>query len=281
MKKVTLKIPAKLNLTLDVTGENGGYHNLNSLVTSISLYDTIIVKKRKDKQIHIIERGIKCGCKETDNNAYKTAKLFMEEFDVLGVDIIIDKYIPIANGLGGSSADIVGVLKGMKELYGIKKDVTFLAEKLGSDTSYMMKGGLAVMSGRGENITPLDVDIKLYILLISSDKQISAGGCFREFDKVTEPPKTCTDKAVELLKEKKIALFLSALKNDLFIPAITFVPELEKTIYDLNCTGAKKSLMTGSGSCCYGIFLDKKSMNKAVRELKKEYSKFIIKTETV
>ena len=74
-----IKIPAKLNLTLDITGQSGGYHMIDSLVCSVNLYDTILVSKRKDKKILLKTRGINPECLVENNNAYKTALLFCEK----------------------------------------------------------------------------------------------------------------------------------------------------------------------------------------------------------
>ena len=137
MRKVKVKIPAKINITLDVLDKTpDGFHDLKSLVASINIYDKITLKKRKDVFISLKEKGNVTGLQE-ENNAYKTAKKFMAKYDTPGVNIVIDKKIPIANGLGGSSADIAGVLIAMKKLYKVDCDLSELASELGSDVCYM------------------------------------------------------------------------------------------------------------------------------------------------
>ena len=152
MKKITIKAKAKINLTLDVVGLNSGYHDINTLVTTIDLYDRIILKKRKDSAISLNCTGVKMDCAITDNNAYKTAKAFADKFSTGGVDITVQKNIPLGAGLGGSSADIAGVLNGLKALYGVNESVLDIANALGSDSGYMLSGGYAVLSGRGDKI---------------------------------------------------------------------------------------------------------------------------------
>jgi 4-diphosphocytidyl-2-C-methyl-D-erythritol kinase len=76
MKKFTIKVPAKINLTLDVVGVDGKYHNIESLVTSVNVYDTVTVSRRRDGRITVDMRGIPVDCEICDNNAYKAAKLF-------------------------------------------------------------------------------------------------------------------------------------------------------------------------------------------------------------
>ena len=107
--KIRNKAYAKINLSLNVYNTENGYHNLDSVVCTVNLYDEITVSKRKDDKINLIMRGIgEDVLSNTNNNAYKAAQLFKETFNTKGMDIKIIKNIPLAGGLGGSSADIAG-----------------------------------------------------------------------------------------------------------------------------------------------------------------------------
>ena len=117
MKNIVINAPAKVNFTLDVLGVEENYHKIKTLVSTIDLYDKITIKKRKDSRIKLVMKGIKVDCEITENNAYKAAKAFIEKYKTLGVDIIVNKKIPVGAGLGGSSADIAGVLNAMEGLY--------------------------------------------------------------------------------------------------------------------------------------------------------------------
>ncbi|MBQ9485599.1 MAG: 4-(cytidine 5'-diphospho)-2-C-methyl-D-erythritol kinase, partial [Clostridia bacterium] len=150
MKKAKVKIPAKINLTLDISGVENGYHVLESLVASIDIFDTITAKPRKDDILSVQFKGVAIGLSGNKSNAYLAAEKFKKEFATGGVDISIERNIPVAAGLGGSSADIAGVLLAMQKLYDVKKDLSFIANELGSDVAYMLKGGYAVMRGRGD-----------------------------------------------------------------------------------------------------------------------------------
>ena len=102
MKKYTIKVPAKINLTLDVLGAENGYHQIDSLVASISVYDTITVKKRTDGKITITNKGLPIDCPIIENNAYQAGKLFIDTFGTPGVDIIIDDYMKISGDSVGA-----------------------------------------------------------------------------------------------------------------------------------------------------------------------------------
>ena len=123
MKKITIKAPAKVNLTLDIVEKKRKYHAISSLVASIDLCDEITIKERKDRRINLDMKGIKMDCDLTENNAYLAAKAFVDKFSTMGADIKIVKNIPLSSGLGGSSADTAGVLRGLKELYNLDCDI--------------------------------------------------------------------------------------------------------------------------------------------------------------
>ncbi|MBQ0098934.1 MAG: 4-(cytidine 5'-diphospho)-2-C-methyl-D-erythritol kinase, partial [Firmicutes bacterium] len=251
MNSTTVKVPAKLNLTLDIVGKDKEYHNLQSLVTTINVYDVIKIEKRQDNQVNLNTSGIDCECSEKDNNAYKSAKLFVDTYKTCGVDIFLKKGIPLASGLGGSSADIAGVLKGMKKLFNINEDMSPLASKLGSDSAFMLNKGYAVMSGKGDKITPVKSDVKLYAIVIWDDVTISAKEGYAGYDSLKKKYESVTFKAVSCLTNLKTNFF-AILKNDLQPYAESVMPSLVRKQKDLIKAGAECALMTGSGSAVYG-----------------------------
>ncbi len=278
MNKVKIFAPAKVNFTLDILGTNEGFHNIKSLVSTLSLGDSVIIKKRKDKNITLTQEGITVDCPLEKNNAYKSAKLFMETFNTLGVDIVIKKRIPLGGGLGGSSADICAVLKGMKKLYKIEQDITPLANLLGSDTAYMLDGGLAVLEGRGEMVSHINARLNLYLLLLTANSSVTAGECYKEFDKLGKTFDSLTDNAVESLINRNFQEFVSNLKNDLYIPAKTICGEIEQNLNLLKEQG--DCFMTGSGSVTVGVYKTRRARNKAYKNLLPKVKTKLIKTKT-
>ena len=281
MKKVKVKVPAKVNLTLDVLGLDGGYHSLKSFVASVDVFDTITVKARRDGKITLENRGLDVGCDITDNNAYKGAKSFIDTFGTCGVDIVIDKKIPVGGGLGGSSADIAGVLNAMKELYGVKDDMHPLACSLGSDAPYMLKGGFAVMEGRGEKVESVNVDKKLYFIVITCDKIISARKCYQIFDEKKKMQKSTTDSAVKEMVKGDLKSALKHFKNDLQESAIELVDEIKFNLFNLKKAGAEVAMVAGSGPSVLGIFEEITKRDNAFVALKGLYGKEILKAETI
>ena len=281
MRKIKLKVPAKINLTLDVTGERAGYHLIKSLVSSVDVYDEITVTARKDSAITLSETGIKTGCSVVDNSAFKAAKLFTETFSTDGADIRINKNIPVGGGMGGSSADIAGVLKAMNALYGGNFNVLPLANHLGSDSGYMLGGGFAVISDRGTVVSPLNVRQTLYILLITETDMISARECYKAFDALGEKYAACTDKAVERLLAGDLEGMCGACKNDLGAAASGFIPRLKDNAAALLQTGAMYAGITGSGSVTFGIFGGKKIRDEGFKKLFPAFGGRLIKAQTL
>ncbi len=280
MKKVKIKIPAKINLTLDVEGVSGGYHLLQSLVASVNVFDVVRAKARKDNEINVTFGGVPVGINGKKSNAYLAAESFRKEFGTFGADIIIERGIPVAAGLGSSSADIAGVLNAMAKLYEVNRDLTYIANTLGSDVAYMLKGGFAVMRGRGDSVENLDgVKRKFYVLIALAKGGVSTAKSYKGFDDngVFYPKNTSA--AVRLLKDDDAENFFAVLKNDLYESSAKLLPEISENVSRLKEYGA--ALMTGSGSAVYGIYNTKKERDKAYKSLVKEYGDRLINAETL
>ena len=274
MNTVRIKSYAKINFTLEIVGEKDGYHLLDSLVSTIDLYNYIVLKKRKNGLSSVTMHGqgsesIPPEC----NNALKAAERFSERFGVNGADITVYKNIPIGAGLGGSSADISGVLRGMAKLYNItdKQAVETLALELGSDTAYMLQGGFMRMQGRGERLYPLPIKERLHLLLLCPQTGVSVGKCFAEYDKNPTPlPKTNTENCIKLWTNGDINDGGRYLTNDLFRPAATLCDDVRAAYESLTSFSPLGVTMTGSGSCGFAWFESKELCEWAKRRNKRK-----------
>lgn len=250
-----VKAYAKINLTLNITGTDGGFHNLESLVCSVDIFDIIKLKKRKDGKINVVMRGsgadtIPLG----SNNAYKAAKAYVDNFNTTGADIIIEKNIPLGAGLGGSSADAAGVLRGMYILYGEgnEEKLKRIADFLGSDTGYMLTGGYALISGRGDKVSPIDCKKTLYGLLLVPEAGVSSGECYKEYDK--QPTANTFADGVKELLYGDLSELGGVLHNDLYAAAARLNPSVKRAYEELKSFSPLGVCMTGSGSGVYALF---------------------------
>lgn len=262
MNSVKIKSYAKINLTLEIVGEKDGYHLLDSLVASVDLYDEIRLKKRKDGKNRIVMHGMGSETiPQESNNAKKAADAFSEAFQTNGADIIVYKNIPIGAGLGGSSADVVGVLNGMAALYGVqdREALKALADRLGSDTGYMLTGGFARIQGRGERVTPIATDKKLYLLLICPPSSVSSKACYQKYDELNAYlPKgnfaNHTQKCVDALLKKDENEIGRYVTNDLYPAAVCLNGDVKTAFEEGESFSPLATVMTGSGSAVAVLF---------------------------
>lgn len=248
---------AKLNLTLDVCGTENGYHRLDSLVVTINLYDKIIVKKRKDSLVGITMHGM--GSEEIpfgQNNAVRAAEAFVNRFHTAGAEITVFKNIPMGAGLGGSSADAAGVLNALAKLYGIGdgQAIGEIADALGSDVKYLLRGGFARMGGRGERIERLGECPEMHFLLLCPKNGVSTAECFGRYDALGVRHEPRTGRCLAAWKGMGTEAGAKLFGNDLYEAAAELEPDAAEALRTLKNFSPLGASMTGSGSAAFGLF---------------------------
>ena len=151
---IKLRSNAKINLALSINHQRpDGYHDISSVIQEIDLHDTIIISKNDSNIINIKSEGI-FSPEDESNLCHIAAKLFFNQYNINhGIDIIINKKIPIGAGLGGGSSNASTVIKGLGELFNINitKDIFYqLACKIGADVSFFYNGGIQYARGIGD-----------------------------------------------------------------------------------------------------------------------------------
>lgn len=271
MVTVREKAYAKVNLCLKILGARQGYHEIDTLVATVNIFDSLTVTKRKDDKIVVRTGGgfYKLPDNARDNNAYKAAELFRSTFDTKGVDIVINKRIPVAGGLGGSSADIAATLKAMKKLFDVDCDLKLLADSLGSDSGYMLTGGFARLKGRGEEIEFLKYDdLKLHLLIATPKTGVNTAACYAKYDELKSNDDFSVDETIKNLSE---AIFKKQdFYNALYVPAKMINPEIERVYGLIDGLSPLATFMSGSGSSVVGIFQTKELCEWAKDKLKRE-----------
>lgn len=245
MESIEIKVNAKINLSLDVTGVRAdGYHTLDMLMASVDIFDGISAKKSATSSATMDGRQV-----GDDNTAVKALRLLKDRFDIaMQVDIV--KGIPLAAGLGGSSADASGVFFCASKLYDIPLEkVTPLALEVGCDVPYMIKGGGARVSGVGEVIVPVEIPP---MTLVIAQKVIGAStkDIYLKYDEMRG----------ERGKDE-------CLSNALERGAVALTPLIVKAREDLQ-RFTDKVFMTGSGSAYVGVFDDEKQAINCAAQLK-------------
>lgn len=254
---------AKINLTLSVTGKRSdGYHDLESVMHSISLHDVIYVSRTGSKEI-TVESDVALP---ENNTIYRAAKLYLERVGC-GVHIKVNKKIPSEAGLGGASADAAAVLTVLQRMYkAYSKDELFkLGKQIGADVPFCMMGGCCLAQGIGEILTPQKC-VPLNLLVVKGKEGVSTP---KLFSKIKLPLKCAnTENFLEAVNERNVGEIARELYNALESEAVNEVPKIAEYKQRLIEQGALGAVMTGSGSAVFGIF---ESCEKA-EEAKKAFS---------
>lgn len=228
---------------------------MKSVVASIDLADTLLLSKRKHSRIAMHGMGSESIPPEK-NNALKAAELYSRTFGTEGAEIVVYKDIPMGGGLGGSSADAAGVLKGMQKLYrlGTDAEIKALADSLGSDTGYLLKGGYALIEGRGEIVTPIEAKQALHLLLFLPDGEVSTPLCYRAYDGMPDADEGQTERVKEALSKGDLARLGESLYNSLTAPALTLNPNVAEALEEAKSFSPLGVSMSGSGSAVFALF---------------------------
>lgn len=263
MEQLTIHANAKINLALDVLNRRpDGYHTVRMVMQSLSLCDTLFLRKTEKPGITLSARNPEHYPDITwdeHNLIYKAARLFMDTYPVEGgIQIIIDKQIPSAAGLAGGSSDAAATLKGMNQLFEKKlspEELQHLGVKLGADVPYCITLGTALSEGIGEILTPLKPAPALYCTLVKPATAVSTKYVYENL-KLDEAYHPNIDAVISAIEENNIAKLCANLSNILEPVARTLCPEVEEIKLKLIEQGALGTCMSGSGPTVFGLFTD-------------------------
>ncbi len=232
--------PAKLNLTLHVTGRRpDGYHLLDSLVVFLAIGDVVTLTPGP-LSLDLTGRfapGLTAG---PDNLCLHAARLAGHE-----ARITLEKNLPVASGIGGGSADAAAVLRALDAR---PKD----SESLGADVPVCLAGRPTRMRGLGEILTPLPPLPELHVLLVNPGQGLSTPQVFQALERRDNPP--MPDPLPAFPDRSALTAFLHACRNDLEAPAIRIMPRIAACLAAIRDQGAELARMSGSGATCFGLF---------------------------
>lgn len=297
------KAYAKINPALDVLGKYpNGYHEVKMILQTIDLYDVLYFTSfdcgKSSKAENTDEKNgcnpkIKlCGTGNDelsmgpDNLIYKAAVAMSQLFpEGKGVEIKLEKNIPMAAGMAGGSTDAAATLHGINELFNLGLTDDKLCEigvRLGADVPYCVMGGTMLAEGIGERLTRLPDAPKMLLVVAKPEMGVSTKYVYEHLDAYDNPPHPDVDGMIEALREEdvlKIAGKLGNILETVTIPACPEVAEIKKIMLE---EGALGVLMSGSGPTVFGIFAEEKKAEAAAKRLRKDSpAEFICVTETI
>ncbi|WBU64017.1 4-(cytidine 5'-diphospho)-2-C-methyl-D-erythritol kinase [Paracoccus aerodenitrificans] len=256
--------PAKLNLTLHVTGQReDGYHLLDSLVVFARVGDSVT----------LVEGGLSLsvsgpfaqGLSGDDNLCLRAARLAGAE-----AAISLTKNLPVASGIGGGSADAAAVLRGLARM---GHELPPEPERLGADLPVCLASQPARMRGTGEILQPVPDLPDLRMVLVNPRIEVPTPAVFRALEQKNNPAMPDLPGQFDL---EGLLDYLHACRNDLQDPAINLFPVIGTVLRALQDEGAMLARMSGSGATCFGIFPDATSAGMAAYRIGAAYENWWI-----
>ncbi|MDO4720271.1 MAG: 4-(cytidine 5'-diphospho)-2-C-methyl-D-erythritol kinase [Peptostreptococcaceae bacterium] len=274
MKKIRLKANAKVNLSLDVKGRReDGYHELWMIMQSIGLSDIVTIEENCEEKVNLFGSNLPLP-KAEENIAVYAANRLRDEYKIKeGVNIHIEKNIPLGSGMGGGSADAAAVLLGLDLLWNLgagEESLMRTGRLLGADVPFAIHGGTAIAEGIGEKITPLPF-FSADLLVIKPKPSILTKTVFQRLDlrkPLKKPDQHLLLDCIFKGEIRGLALNMKNVLEEVTEKEICEVANIKKRLLDC---GAAGSMMSGSGTAVFGIFEDRKSLEKARLVLNREY----------
>lgn len=273
----SLSIPAfaKINWSLRVLGKrDDGFHEIETVLQTISLHDTIILESRNDQTIRLWCDDRSIPSDET-NLVWRAATALRERYSIKsGVTIRLHKRIPSEAGLGGGSSDGAATLIALTHLWGIETtsdDLVRIAERLGSDVPFFLHGGCVHATSRGNEIEPLNDSPGTHLLITKPNAGVST---LRAYEALNRAALTSSEAKPILLRSQasddSASFDLNGLHNDFEAVVFQLEPEIERAKNALLKSGARAAILCGSGSAVFGIFENQDAQERAIQAIELE-----------
>jgi 4-diphosphocytidyl-2-C-methyl-D-erythritol kinase len=294
--RISLRAAAKINLFLDILGKNrADYHEISTVMQSVSLYDVITVERREDRSNILLKGDLDYTANIEDNTVYRAAEVFFEyaKINRAGLEITINKNIPICAGLAGGSADAAATLLALNKLFKAQLSCEQLREmgkKVGTDVPFCISGGTALAEGIGTKLRPLRPLTPVFFVIVKPDFEISTKKAYELYDRfgLNSSQKNITQLlgSIDGRDIKKLAnclfnrfediLSLNPENNKNSHNFDTPVKEIQKLKEKLINEGAIGSCMSGSGTAVFGMFEKESLARKCVDRLNGDYTQLFL-----
>ena len=269
-----LRALAKINLGLDVVGKrDDGYHEVRMIMQTIQMYDVLEIEKKKEPGI-VLTTNIPYVPTDERNLVYKAAKMLMDEFKIKdGVNIYINKRIPIAGGMAGGSSDCATTLMGINQLFELglsKEELMERGVKLGADVPYCVLGGTAIARGIGEVLTPLPAPADCHVIIAKPPVSVSTAYVYGHIKPLEITKRPDIEALAQSIKDgdlKKMASLIYNVMEDVTVGEYPIISEIKQVMLD---NGALNSIMSGSGPTVFGLFDDKEKAQQCVKTLEEK-----------
>ncbi|MEU8327068.1 4-(cytidine 5'-diphospho)-2-C-methyl-D-erythritol kinase [Micromonospora sp. NPDC048839] len=275
---VKVRVPAKVNLHLGVGPlRRDGYHELNTVYHAISIYDELTARRGDTLALTMEGEGTGELALDDSNLVIRAAHALAGYAGVLPhARLHLRKQIPLAGGLAGGSADAAAALVACDALWGTglsRDELAGIAADLGSDVPFLIYGGTALGTGRGEAISPVLVRPTSWHWVVAiADGGLSTPAAYRELDRLRDAgaagdPLGSTDGLLGALRQRDPRVLARMLGNDLQDAALAMRPALADTLKAGEAAGALTGIVSGSGPTCVFLAADAADAERIAAEL--------------
>jgi 4-diphosphocytidyl-2-C-methyl-D-erythritol kinase len=280
-EKITLPAYAKINLGLRVRGRRAdGYHEITTVFQTVTLHDQLTFEPRHDD-------GLELACPDPEiptdesNLVLRAALALRERYGMAqrygvarGARVTLEKRIPAGGGLGGGSADAAVALVALACLWGIeasKGELSEIGASIGADVPFFLTGGTALGTGTGAEITPLEDAPEMHLVVVTPTARVSTAEAYKALN---APALTKDEGVVNLSVSRAGAGFSGShhevTANDFEAVVARLEPETGRAREALLGAGARRAMLSGSGSSVFGVFDSKGEAGRAREVLRAE-----------
>ena len=256
MKSLTLNSYAKINIGLKIINQrNDNYHNIETVFQELRFHD-IITLTRANEGCQLSSNNIDFPI-DSSNTCFKAYSRIKKEFSALkGVNIHVDKNIPMGAGLGGGSSNAASTIIGINNLYDIgltKNQLINISKHIGADVPFFIKGGMQHGKGVGNKLTSLKIKLPYTVLLVFPNCTINTRWAYSQVRNKLEIPTKAVNFA-DLIGKNRIPFQL--FENDFEKIVFSTYPEIGLIKDQLLANKARFASLSGSGSAVFGLFDD-------------------------
>ncbi|MBS5988606.1 4-(cytidine 5'-diphospho)-2-C-methyl-D-erythritol kinase [Anaerococcus hydrogenalis] len=269
------KCYGKINLSLDsLYKREDGYHEIDTIMTRISLFDKLKIKENNTNEIKIKTNSKVLSDENIESNLiYKAWSLLKDRVKSPGVDVYLEKNIPIAAGLAGGSTNCAEMILALNDLWDLAlkdEEIFEIGKKLGADVPFFFLKKSARAQGIGEILSEFKINLDMKILLVNDGTAISSNFVYK---RLKDYGTVETEKIIKGLEDSDKSI-VKDFKNVMEDVVYENFPHLLDIKNRLENFGASKALLSGSGASIFAVFFDEDQINKAYQSIKDDY-KFV------
>ena len=279
MKSLSLKAYAKINVGLRITGQrDDGNHSIKTLYQTVNIYDEVKLNLNDEQGVTFNWQGERVPDGD-DNICSKAANSFFEFIgEEKGVNIELEKKLPVGSGLGGGSSDAACVIRGLNELLDAKLSINKMediASKLGADIPFFIRGGCQYAEGIGDELSPGELSEEWVLLLVVPDIHIDTSWAYEGIHPLSLT-RNINDVNLASFPHNGDAKNRKMFRNDFEPLVFSKYPEISDIKKSLLKSEAEFASLSGSGSAVYGLYETTEKAEKAMKLVSREHKSWVL-----